>query len=450
MLEACSSIKKIYLLIRGRQGVSAQTRFDKDVLSLEIFQNIFKLKPYLRDILYVVEGDISEENLGISDETTKKIQSDTTVVLHCAATTKFQETLKLAVELNTLGPKRALELSKGCKNLIAHVHVSTAYVNCIHNSGDVEIKEKVYPIRVNVDDFLERISTLTVEQAHEQTEKLIAPYPNTYTFTKALGEHLIISQKENIPVCFVRPSIVGCANAYPIKGWVDSMIGANGLLLALGVGALHSMRGNPENVCDFIPVDTVAMLIISAAWRTARQYGTYPFKDEVIKSTPLPIYHCATSSKNPVLWSWIRYIVSGYFSRHPPKRSVGRPWAIFTKNSFTHFFAHLMFHQFPSYMADIKRLIQRKPLKMVKATERLHSAISALCYFTDHQWFYSTENVDELISEMNDEDRMIFPVDVRDLDWEIYFVVYAEGIRKFLLKESDFQDDISPQLKSRL
>lgn len=53
LLDACSTIKKIYLLIRGRQGLSAQARFDRDVLSLEIFQNIFKLKPYLRDILHV-------------------------------------------------------------------------------------------------------------------------------------------------------------------------------------------------------------------------------------------------------------------------------------------------------------------------------------------------------------------------------------------------------------
>lgn len=291
---------------------------------------------------------------------------------------------------------------------------------------------------------------MTTDEAHQQTDKLIAPYPNTYTFTKALGEHLILNQKGNVPVCIVRPSIVGCANSYPIKGWVDSMIGANGLLLALGVGALHSMRGKPSNVCDFIPVDTVAMLIIAAAWRTAKQYGNYPFKEDQVKSIPLPIYHCTTSTKNPVLWSWIRYIVSGYFRRHPAKRSVGKPWAIFTTNPFTYFISHLLFHQIPSYAADMKRLIQRKPLKMVKATSRLHTAISALCYFTDHQWFYSTENVDDLISEMNSEDLKLFPIDVRDLNWEIYFVIYAEGIRKFLLKETDFQDDISPQLKSRL
>lgn len=53
LLDECSTIRKVYLLIRGRQGLSAQARFERDVLSLEIFQNIFKLKPHLRDILHV-------------------------------------------------------------------------------------------------------------------------------------------------------------------------------------------------------------------------------------------------------------------------------------------------------------------------------------------------------------------------------------------------------------
>lgn len=77
----------------------------------------------------------------------KNIQKDITVVLHCAATVKFTENLKLALELNTLGGKRMLDFSKGCPNLVSHVHVSTAYVNCIHKSGDVEIREKIYPIK---------------------------------------------------------------------------------------------------------------------------------------------------------------------------------------------------------------------------------------------------------------------------------------------------------------
>lgn len=53
LLEHCSDIRKIYLLIRGRQGQSAQSRFEKEVLSLEIFQTLLKQKPHLNHIFHV-------------------------------------------------------------------------------------------------------------------------------------------------------------------------------------------------------------------------------------------------------------------------------------------------------------------------------------------------------------------------------------------------------------
>lgn len=85
--------------------------------------------------------------LGLSPEATAMVESETNVILHCAATVNFDETIKLAVQLNTLGARKVLDLARNCKNLLAHVHVSTAYVNCIHNSGNIEIREKIYPLK---------------------------------------------------------------------------------------------------------------------------------------------------------------------------------------------------------------------------------------------------------------------------------------------------------------
>ena len=41
------------------------------------------------------------------------------------------------------------------------------------------------------------------------TPYLIQPRPNTYTYTKAMAEYLLIKERGNIPVAIVRPSIVG-------------------------------------------------------------------------------------------------------------------------------------------------------------------------------------------------------------------------------------------------
>jgi hypothetical protein len=80
----------------------------------------------------------------------------------------------------------------------------------------------------------------------------------------------------SVPVLIIRPSIVGCAAQYPLPGWVDSLIGANGLLLAEGIGAMHTMRGRGELVVDFIPVDFVANAILGASALTLRRNLRFP------------------------------------------------------------------------------------------------------------------------------------------------------------------------------
>jgi fatty acyl-CoA reductase len=400
----------------------------------------------------VADGDISKPKLGLSAEMQADIEKETTVILHCAATTRFTEPIKIALELNILGSKRVLELAKRCKNLRAHVHVSTAYVNCVRNSGTSEIREKIYPIRYQPQDIIDRLSAMTHEQAELETDKIIAPYPNTYSFSKAVGEHLLLQERGNVPICIVRPSIVGCSWQDPVPGWMDSMIGANGLLLALGVGALRAMRGIGTNVVDFIPVDTVAACILAAAWRTANQYAALAAAVSPTSSRrlPLPVYHCTSSVKNPVIWNTPRKIVEGYFDRHPPKKSLGMPWAQFFHNPVLHYIAHFFAHLVPAAIADAGRIASGKKARMIKATYRLHKVISSLAFFTSHQWFFSTDNVDAMIDEMTPEDLDLFKVDIAKLNWEIYFIIYSEGIKRFLLKEADSTDDVSPGLRMRM
>jgi len=48
------------------------------------------------------------------------------------------------------------------------------------------------------------------------TPKLLGNLPNTYTYTKNLAEHLLITEAEGMPVAIVRPSIVSAAWREPI------------------------------------------------------------------------------------------------------------------------------------------------------------------------------------------------------------------------------------------
>jgi len=67
--------------------------------------------------LIAVSGDISEDKLGLSDVDFNILCDNIHIVVHCAATLDFETDLKTAVNINLLGTKRILELSKKIKHL---------------------------------------------------------------------------------------------------------------------------------------------------------------------------------------------------------------------------------------------------------------------------------------------------------------------------------------------
>ena len=53
------------------------------------------------------------------------------------------------------------------------------------------------------------------------TPQLVHPRPNTYTFTKALAEQLLLEEREHLPTAIVRPSIVGASwqEPFPVSSY---------------------------------------------------------------------------------------------------------------------------------------------------------------------------------------------------------------------------------------
>lgn len=60
----------------------------------------------------VISGDCSLPDLGVSDEDRQLLKERVSMVYHCAATVRFDESLKKAVLLNTRGTKLMLEMCK--------------------------------------------------------------------------------------------------------------------------------------------------------------------------------------------------------------------------------------------------------------------------------------------------------------------------------------------------
>lgn len=56
-------------------------------------------------------------------------------------------------------------------------------------------------------------------------------------------------------------------------------------------------------------------------------------------------------------------------------------------------------------------------------------------FFKFTQFVFHGNNVDKLISTMNEDDRKTFPFDTNAIDWIEYIRIYVLGVRKFIFKE---------------
>jgi fatty acyl-CoA reductase len=365
----------------------------------------------------------------MSTEDQQKLENEVTVILHSAATTKFTEKLKLAVEMNTLGVRRMLDMAKRCKKLVSVVHISTCYVAA--DKPNTHIEDRIYPTRYTPYEIIERVRDLSVDEAEKFMEEVIYPYPNTYSFTKALGEQIVAHERGNLPLCILRPSIVTASWMEPLPGWIDVMFGPAGLFLATGMGALKLMIGKVRNVTDMVPVDTVCNGILAAAWRNVKLS-----KEAPDFPANMPIYHIATSTANPVTWMTSQFIVPSYFCLHRPKRNFGWPGYATMISSRPLFVAgKYLVHYLPAAIVDSLRLLQGKKAFMLKAAMKLDRAMEALGHFTLNEWFFSNNTTNAMMADLNETDKRVYNIDVKDLDWDTYFIVFLHGIRKYLLKE---------------
>jgi alcohol-forming fatty acyl-CoA reductase len=147
--------------------------------------------------------------------------------------------LRMAVSMNIIGVKKVMELCKELKNLEIFVHVSTAYANC----DRLHISEEVYNPPVKPEKLIEAVEWIEEDLLGDITPKVIKLKPNTYTYTKAVAESLVIQEMKDLPCAIVRPSIVGASWREPFPGWIDNFNGPSALFPATGTGLLKTMLG---------------------------------------------------------------------------------------------------------------------------------------------------------------------------------------------------------------
>uniref|UniRef100_A0A8C7X5P0 Fatty acyl-CoA reductase n=1 Tax=Oryzias sinensis TaxID=183150 RepID=A0A8C7X5P0_9TELE len=405
LLWSCPDVKALYILVRPKAGQTMEQRVSH-MMKCKLFDRVREANPDFHKKIIPISSELTQPGLSISPEDVEKLSACINIVFHCAATIRFDEPLKHALQLNVIATQELLSLAQRMHHLEAFIHISTAYANCNRK----HIDEVIYPPPVEPKKLIESLEWMDDGIVQDITPRLIGDRPNTYTYTKALAEYVVQQEQDKLNIGIIRPSIVGASWQEPFPGWIDNFNGPSGVFIAAGKGILRTMRANNDAVADLIPVDVVVNLTLAVGWYTAvKTYCLYPFK------------------------AFSKLVLC--LKRNPLEQAFRRPNANITSNYLINQYWILVSHKFPALIYDLfLRLCGQKP-QMMRIFNRLHKAIGLLEYFSSQDWEWNSDNISMLMSQLTPEDRTMFNFDVRQLNWPEYIENYCIGTKKYVLNE---------------
>ena len=343
LLENIPEIGKITLLIRRNRTTSSQRRFEKIVEESPTFDTLQErygrsLGAFLKEKVEVVEGDVSESGLGLDAATQSRLAKTLDLIVNSAGLTDFNPDLREALSSNVDSAVHLLEFIRRC-DYAGLMHLSTCYVVGMRDgrvteelkpnynpSGDPEfdVEREIASLRETILSVEERaegvelIKALKRQALGRGVDDSVVPakeldgvlrrnrtrwarnrlvrigmrraqhlgWPNTYTFTKSLGESVLATRGNDLPIAIVRPSIVESSERSPFSGWNEGINTSGPLSYLLGTN-FRQLPTNARKCLDVIPVDMVCrgMSLIAAA---------------VIARCNARMYQLATSAVNPV------------------------------------------------------------------------------------------------------------------------------------------------------
>jgi long-chain acyl-CoA synthetase len=221
---------RLALLIRDKAGKSGLQRAAAMVPASELHR------------IEVYSGDVDQAHCGLDAAALDRLGAETTRVIHCAATVRFDHTLEEARRTNVEGTRRVLDFAAGARQLRSLAYVGTAYV-----AGERS--------------DLVREDELAVGQS----------YRNTYEQTKAEAEALVRSRLSSMPGVILRPSIIvgdsqtGVTSSFKMMYWPLKIYSRR---------LWRTVPGYPDAVLDIVPVDFVATAVARLAFDEAAQGST--------------------------------------------------------------------------------------------------------------------------------------------------------------------------------
>lgn len=390
LLRSCRKIDKIFLLLRCKSNETLKQRFETFKSSVA-FENVKKLNPSVMEKLIPVEADLMVSPFAnISEDNLKIIKENVNFVFHCAASVKFDEPLKVAIRMNTIATRNLLDLSASFRSLEAFVHVSTAFSNAHLKIMYENIYEPIYDYKAAI----ELVEGNREEKLEELRQFALETYPNTYIFSKNLAEKLVLDKASRLPVAIMRPSIVCPSLNEPYPGWVDSMNGPMGVLVAAGSGVLRTVHGNGEIVPDLIPCDFVVNAMIVAGASIACN-----------DNKQIRIFNCTSSKQQAITWNQFLELSQDTYKDFPSTNVIWLPGGRMCSIYAFYLIYFTLFQFLPACFLDLCMLIAGKKTYFVKLQRRIFDSLKVFEYFLSLSWEWENRNFVELHKLVSKHER---------------------------------------------
>ncbi|KAK7263381.1 hypothetical protein RJT34_30970 [Clitoria ternatea] len=461
ILRVQPNVKRLYLLLRAADAKSATHRMHNEIIGKDLFRLLKEksgsnFNSFISKKVTLVPGDISREDLGLEDSLLREeIYNKTGVIVNLAATTNFDERYDISLGLNTFGVKYVINFAKKCTKLEVLVHVSTAYV-CGEGEGLVLEKpyqlgdslNGVHGLNIDVEDKVvrDKLDELRQLGASENeikevmkdlgiTRAKLYGWPNTYVFTKAMGEMLVEQLKGNLSVVIIRPTIVTSTLKDPFPGWAEGVRTIDSLALAYGKGKLPCFLGDPKAIVDAIPADMVVNAILVAMVAHAKHPSSGA------------IYHVSSSTvRRPLRYKNLQDYGFRYFTAKPWINKDGKPVKVrkVTVLSNMDSFRRYMFIRYLLLLKGLElantafcQYFQGTYLDLNRKIQIVMRLVDLYKPYLFFEAIFDDMNTEKLrmAARSSGVETDLFYFDPKVIEWEDYFLnIHLPGVVKYIFK----------------
>jgi hypothetical protein len=278
-----------------------------------------------------------------------------------------------------------------------------------------------------------------------------AAWPNSYTFSKAISEHLLQQNKEHVPVTIVRPSIITCAIKEPVPGWIDSLMALGAAMMAAGMGMLRQIPGPQDNLVSCVPIDLFVNTILCVLPYLAQQKKEMIQQNATVSPHVLVCHSCCSSMAPPYRWRQIIFVVNKYYQEHPLHRRIGKTGVVMIKNRPLHdllfFFRYTLLSQIVSLYSEKFGTEQHKKMAfdLARLERGLKSIYKAFNFFISCQYIFDQHKARLLSTHIVPDERPLFDNSMDVIAWDYYTELFCYGIGTFCLNEPNLPVPPSPE-----